>query len=87
METVYVAFERPQVAAVRLTSGPPLFSAFAASIRQTPLASRPSHTSTKWNSGTVFHSLLAASTAKCRLSAVIRAPVMVRLSAVMQKQR
>jgi hypothetical protein len=39
METVYVAFERPHVAAVRLTSGPALFSAFAASIRQTSLAS------------------------------------------------
>jgi hypothetical protein len=39
METVYVAFDRPNVAAVRLTAGPPLFAAFAASIRQTPLAS------------------------------------------------
>jgi hypothetical protein len=48
METVYVAFDRPHVAAVRLTSGPPLFAAFAASIRQTPLASGSTRVSYKY---------------------------------------
>ncbi len=48
METVYVAFERPHVAAVRLTSGPPLFAAFAASVRQTPLASGHTRVSYKY---------------------------------------
>ena len=48
METVYVAFERPDVAAVRLTSGPPLFAAFAASIRQTPLAAGSTRVSYKY---------------------------------------
>jgi hypothetical protein len=48
METVYVAFDRPTVAAVKLTAGPPLFSAFAASIRQTALASGLTRVSYKY---------------------------------------
>lgn len=36
METEYVAFERPHVAAVRMTRGPWIFRSFAASIRQDP---------------------------------------------------
>ena len=34
METEYVSFERPYVAAVRMTRGPALLGSFAASIRQ-----------------------------------------------------
>ena len=34
MDTVYVSFERPRVAAVRMTRGPFLLESFAASIRQ-----------------------------------------------------
>jgi uncharacterized protein YndB with AHSA1/START domain len=36
METEYVAFDRPRVAAVRMTRGPWMFRSFAASIRQDP---------------------------------------------------
>ena len=34
METVYVSFDRPRVAAVKMTRGPAVLEAFAASIRQ-----------------------------------------------------
>ncbi len=34
METVYVSFQRPQVAAVKMTKGPALLETFAASLRQ-----------------------------------------------------
>jgi hypothetical protein len=37
METVYVSFDRPRVAAVRMTSGPRLLETFAASLRQDPV--------------------------------------------------
>jgi len=35
METVYVSFDRPRVAAVKMTNGPAILEAFAASLRQT----------------------------------------------------
>ncbi len=38
METVYVSFDRPRVAAVRMTRGPWFIADFAASIRQLGLA-------------------------------------------------
>jgi polyketide cyclase/dehydrase/lipid transport protein len=34
MESIYVSFERPRVAAVRMTKGPALLETFAASLRQ-----------------------------------------------------
>ena len=34
METVYVSFDRPRVAAVRMTKGPRVLESFAASLRQ-----------------------------------------------------
>jgi hypothetical protein len=34
METVYVSFDRPKVAAVKMTSGPVMLETFAASLRQ-----------------------------------------------------
>jgi len=34
METVYVSFDRPKVAAVKMTSGPAVLETFAASLRQ-----------------------------------------------------
>jgi len=37
METEYIAFQRGEVAAVRLTNHPPIFERFAASIRHIPL--------------------------------------------------
>ena len=39
VETEYITFRRGEVAAVRLTSGSPLFEKFAASIRHTALSS------------------------------------------------
>lgn len=39
METVYVSFDRPRVAAVAMTRGPWLLERFAASLRQTGLPS------------------------------------------------
>ena len=37
METVYVSFDRPKVAAVRMTKGPSVLETFAASLRQESL--------------------------------------------------
>lgn len=37
METVYVGFDRPRVAAVKMTRGPFYIDSFAASLRQIPL--------------------------------------------------
>jgi hypothetical protein len=37
METVYVSFDRPRVAAVKMTKGPAVLEAFAASLRQDPI--------------------------------------------------
>ena len=37
METVYVSFDRPRVAAVRMTKGPRVLESFAASLRQVEL--------------------------------------------------
>lgn len=34
METVYVSFERPRIAAVRMTRGPAILRSFAATLRQ-----------------------------------------------------
>jgi hypothetical protein len=38
METVYVSFDRPRVAAVNMTQGPALLKTFAASLRQREIA-------------------------------------------------
>ena len=38
METVYVSFERPHVAAVRMTRGPFILGSFAATLRQAAVA-------------------------------------------------
>jgi hypothetical protein len=38
METVYVSFERPKVAAVKMTRGPAVLETFAASLRQEEVA-------------------------------------------------
>ena len=38
METVYVSFDRPRVAAVKMTNGPAILQTFAASIRQAEVA-------------------------------------------------
>jgi hypothetical protein len=48
METVYISFERPRVAAVRMTSGPWFVAEFAASIRHTALAENRSRVSYKF---------------------------------------
>ena len=37
METVYVSYERPRVAAVRMTRGPAVLETFAASLRHDPV--------------------------------------------------
>jgi len=39
METVYVSFDRPKVAAVKMTKGPAVLETFAASIRQEDVGS------------------------------------------------
>ena len=39
METIYVSFDRPKVAAVKMTKGPAVLETFAASINQTDIGS------------------------------------------------
>jgi len=48
LETVYVAFERPRLAAVKMTNRPPLFAAWAASIRHEPLGEHSSRVTYAW---------------------------------------
>lgn len=40
METVYISFDRPSVAAVKMTRGPRFLRSFAASLRQEPCDAR-----------------------------------------------
>jgi polyketide cyclase/dehydrase/lipid transport protein len=48
METVYVSFDRPHVAAVKMTAGPAYIDDFAASLRQTPVAGGKTRVSYKF---------------------------------------
>lgn len=48
LTTVYVSFDRPSVAAVKMVNRPPLFATWAASIRHTPIPGGSSLTYT-WN--------------------------------------
>ena len=50
METVYISFDRPRVAAVRMTQGPWFISAFAASISHKPLGENRSRVTYKFRS-------------------------------------
>jgi hypothetical protein len=49
METEYVSFERPSVAAVRMTRGPWFFETFAASIRQRTRADGATRVTYRYN--------------------------------------
>jgi hypothetical protein len=49
METVYVSYQRPAVAAVRMTRGPFYLAEFAASLRQLPLPGGSTRVSYKFN--------------------------------------
>jgi len=49
MDTVYVSFARPSVAAVKMTQGPRLFHSFAASIRQARVGSSKTRVLYRYN--------------------------------------
>ena len=49
METVYVSFQRPAVAAVKMTRGPFYLAEFAASLRQLPLTNGSTRVSYKFH--------------------------------------
>lgn len=48
LKTVYVAFERPRLAAVKMINRPPLFATWAASIRHESLGERKSRVTYAW---------------------------------------
>ncbi len=48
LETVYVTFDRPRLAAVKMINRPPLFAAWAASIRHEPTGAGRSRVSYTW---------------------------------------
>jgi len=52
METVYVSFERPRVAAVRMTKGPAVLETFAASLRQDEAGIGATRVTYRFNFGT-----------------------------------
>jgi hypothetical protein len=52
METVYVSFDRPRVAAVKMTRGPALLETFAASLRQDDLGSGRTRVTYRFNFAT-----------------------------------
>jgi uncharacterized protein YndB with AHSA1/START domain len=52
METVYVSFDRPRVAAVRMTRGPAVLETFAASLRQEDLGSGRTRVTYRFNFAT-----------------------------------
>jgi hypothetical protein len=49
METVYVSFDRPRVAAVKMTKGPALLETFAASLRQEDIGSGQTRVTYRFN--------------------------------------
>lgn len=49
METVYVTFDRPKIAAVRMTKGPPILRSFAATLRQDGIGDRRTRVTYKFN--------------------------------------
>jgi hypothetical protein len=52
MESVYVSFQRPRVAAVRMTKGPVLLETFAASINQDPVGPGTTRVTYRFNFST-----------------------------------
>ena len=52
METVYVSFDRPRVAAVAMTGGPAVLESFAASLRQEDLGSGQTRVTYRFNFST-----------------------------------
>ncbi len=52
METVYVAFDRPRVAAVKMTKGPAVLDTFAASLRQEDVGSGVTRVTYRFNFST-----------------------------------
>jgi hypothetical protein len=52
MDTVYVSFDRPRVAAVKMTRGPALLDSFAATLRQDELASGLTRVTYRFNFST-----------------------------------
>jgi Polyketide cyclase / dehydrase and lipid transport. len=49
MDTVYVSFNRPSVAAVRMVAGPWIFASFAATIRQEAIGERRTRVTYRYN--------------------------------------
>jgi hypothetical protein len=52
METVYVSFDRPRVAAVKMTKGPAVLGSFAASLRQEDVGSGMTRVTYRFNFST-----------------------------------
>jgi uncharacterized protein YndB with AHSA1/START domain len=59
METVYLSFERPKVAAVRMTRGPAILETFAASLRQEEVGLGRTRVTYRFNFSTRPHWLRA----------------------------
>lgn len=49
MDTVYVSFDRPRVAAVKMTRGPRILATFAATLRQDPIGDGRTRVTYKYN--------------------------------------
>jgi hypothetical protein len=55
MEAVYVSFDRPRVAAVRMTEGPAVLETFAASLRQDAVEAGVTRVTYRFNFSTRPH--------------------------------
>jgi hypothetical protein len=80
METVYISFDRPKVAAVRMTKGPAVLETFAASLRQEGLGSGVTRVTYRFNFSTRPHWLRAI--AEPIAAALFRSEVRGRLEAL-----
>jgi hypothetical protein len=52
METIYLSFDQPTVAAVKMTRGPVVLETFAASVRQEDIGSRLTRVTYRFNFST-----------------------------------
>ena len=76
MQTVYVAFDRPRLAAIKMTGSPPFFATSAASLRHEDLGDGQSRVTYTWTF-----------TARPRWLAWLLEPVMQRVFAWETKKR
>lgn len=80
METVYVSFDRPRVAAVKMTRGPALLETFAATLRQEGLGAGMTRVTYRFNFSTRPRWLRAI--AEPIATALFRREVRARLEAL-----